>query len=101
MKVESIDLLKSYLHSLRSLSIAVRVVDHEKEPVLGARVHLVTTSPDGRISSFSESTDDKGIALFRLANMGSGEWEMMITEVTHPYHIFSICGNEMRRAALL
>jgi hypothetical protein len=101
MKVKSIDLLKSYFRSLRSLSVAVRVVDPKKQPVLGARVHLMTTGPEGRISKVSECTDHEGFALFQFANMGSGEWEITITDVTHPQYILSKCGSEMRRAAFL
>jgi hypothetical protein len=102
MRIESIDVLKGYLHSHRSLSVAVRVVDQEREPVTRARVRLAAMSPDGRISKFSESTDYNGIALFRVTDMGAGEWEMTITEVTHPCYTFGThSSDEVRRAAFL
>lgn len=89
MRVESIDLFRGYLGGRRDISLAVRVVTGGTEPVIRAEVSLIVISPDGRLSRFSESTDDNGIASFRVSDAYPGEWGVVVTEVIHPSYTFS------------
>ncbi|RDE12772.1 MAG: hypothetical protein C4K49_09465 [Candidatus Thorarchaeota archaeon] len=102
MCVESIDLLKSYLGGHRNISLAVRMVTGNAKPVIHATVSLVVISPDGELSRLSESTDDNGIAFFRVNDAVPGEWGVVVTEVIHPSYIFSRSTSaEVSRAAFL
>ena len=88
MHVDALDVVTSYKDNQQHLKLAVSVTDLAGYPVFESGVELIVDSPTGTKFSLVNETDPYGIALFEIANVERGKWEVIVFNVHHPDYSF-------------
>jgi hypothetical protein len=88
MHVDTLDVVTSYKDEQQHLKLAVSVTDLAGYPVFESGVELVIDSPTGTKFSLMKETDPNGIAIFEIANVERGKWEVIVFNVKHPDYCF-------------
>jgi len=88
MHVDALDVVTSYKDEQQHLKLAVSVTDLAGYPVFESGVELVIDSPTGTKFSLMKETDPNGIAIFEIANVERGRWEVIVFNVRHPDYCF-------------
>jgi len=78
MHVDTLDVVTSYKDEQQHLKLAVSVTDLAGYPVFESGVELVIDSPTGTKFSLMKETDPNGIAIFEIANVERGKWEVIV-----------------------
>ena len=71
-------------------------MDENELPIFGCEVSLIVISPSGRKGIRNRGTDHHGVAVFTVNGSDSGYWDIIVSDVLHPYFNLKVTRDSQR-----